>query len=65
LAEMEKREMDVMEMKYSKAGEKRAWDVGKDNGSGSGGKVGRKEQDEVDMEKWDEGEGLKGFDDVW
>lgn len=58
--------MDVMEMKYSKAGEKRAWDVGKDVGSsGGGGKGGRREQDEVDMEKWDEGEGLKGFDDVW
>ena len=56
--------MDVMEMKYSKAGEKRAWDVGKDVASGSGGGQ-RKEQDEVDMEKWDEGEGLKGFDDVW
>lgn len=63
-------------MKYPKMGEKKAWDVGKDEGAdagswknkGKGGKGGREEEIDVverEMRKWDEGEGLKGFDDLW
>lgn len=55
-------------MKYAKAGEKRAWDVGKGGEKQEGGGGQWKGQEDVverEMRKWDEGAGLKGFDDIW